>query len=84
MDRPMGQVRQLDQRMNEAGYLRLMVTDPLAQNMSNRLPEELVAKTTAVKTKARKASLAKRLAHLPVIRGGILFLYDSIFRLYYE
>ena len=33
----MGQVRQLDQRMNEAGYLRLMVTDPLAMNMSNTL-----------------------------------------------
>jgi glycosyltransferase involved in cell wall biosynthesis len=30
MDRPMGQVRQLDQCMNDAGYLRLMVSDPLA------------------------------------------------------
>ena len=33
----MGQVQQLDQRMNEAGYLRLMVSDPLAMNMSNTL-----------------------------------------------
>ena len=37
MSRPMGQVRQLDQRMNEAGLLRLMVPDPLAMNMSNTL-----------------------------------------------
>ncbi len=29
MDKPMGQVRQLDKRMNDAGLLRLMVSDPL-------------------------------------------------------
>ena len=38
MDRPMGQVKQLDERMNAAGLLRLMVSDPLAMNMSNTLP----------------------------------------------
>ena len=37
MTRPMGQVRQLDQRINEAGYLRLMPVDPLVMNMSNTL-----------------------------------------------
>jgi glycosyltransferase involved in cell wall biosynthesis len=40
MDKPMGQVRQLDIRMNEAGYLRLMTAEPYMQNMSNDvLPE---------------------------------------------
>lgn len=84
MDRPMGQVKQLDQRMNEAGYLRLMVSDPLAQNMSNRLPEELLSKTSMSKPGASKTGLAKRLIHLPGIRGVALGLYDAIFRLYYE
>jgi len=28
MDKPMGQVRQLDKRMNDAGLLRLMVSGP--------------------------------------------------------
>src|SRR5215208_7040341 len=37
MDKPMGQVRQLDKRMNDADLLRLMVSDPLAMNMSNTL-----------------------------------------------
>src|SRR5574339_1243755 len=37
MDKPMGQVRQLDKRMNDAGLLRLMVSDPLAMNMSNTM-----------------------------------------------
>ena len=32
MDRPMGQVKQLDMRMNEKGYLRLMTPQPLAMN----------------------------------------------------
>jgi len=84
MDRPMGQVKQLDQRMNDAGYLRLMVTDPLVQNMSNTLPKELAVKTAGEKNVRRKAGLARRLAQLPGIRGGLLGLYDTIFRLYYE
>jgi hypothetical protein len=83
MDRPMGQVKQLDQRMNAAGYLRLMVTDPLVQNMSNTLPRELTA-NSAEKPVRRKSGLIKRLAQLPGIRGGLLGLYDAIFRLYYE
>src|SRR5574339_608817 len=37
MDKPMGQVRQLDRRMNDTGLLRLMVSDPLVMNMSNTL-----------------------------------------------
>ena len=37
MSRPMGQVKQLDERMNGQGYLRLMVPDALVLNMSNTL-----------------------------------------------
>ena len=37
MDKPMGEVRQLDRRVDEAGLLRLMVPDPLAMNLSNTL-----------------------------------------------
>src|SRR5512142_3020190 len=59
MAKPMGQVRQLDQRMNEAGMLRLMVCDPLAMNMSNTLGYlrgELRASALP-----KRASLKKRL-----------------------
>src|SRR5512142_426612 len=58
MDRPMGQVRQLDQRMNEAGLLRLMVSDPLAMNMSNTLrnaPELAARRAVNRATSARAA-----------------------------
>ena len=84
MDRPMGQVRQLDQRMNEAGYLRLMPTEFLAQNMSNRLdwihdPSELQHKKIT-----QKSSLSKRLLNTSPVKRILLGLYDRIFNWYYE
>jgi glycosyltransferase involved in cell wall biosynthesis len=83
MDRPMGQVRQLDQRMNETGYLRLMVTDPLAMNMSNTLrnaPGQAGQRAVNRTASARAA----RLLDLPPVRRTLLWLYDMIFRWYYD
>lgn len=84
MDRPMGQVKQLDQRMNAAGYLRLMPSEFLAQNMSNRLdwihrPEDAITPP-----RPPKAGLRKRLLNLPPVKRLLLGLYDRIFRWYYE
>lgn len=78
MDRPMGQVKQLDQRMNEAGLLRLMVTEPLAMNMSNTLRNVTAAQKSAVPQKSR------RLIDLPLVKAPLLRLYDKIFRWYYD
>jgi glycosyltransferase involved in cell wall biosynthesis len=80
MDRPMGQVRQLDIRMNEAGYLRLMTARPYMQNMSNDVLKEY--KPAVMVTKKR--SLAKRLRDLKLIRWPLMRLYDWIFGLYYR
>lgn len=80
MSRPMGQVRQLDIRMNEAGYLRLMTADPLMQNMSNQVPDEFkksVEKTTANKKKSG-------FWNLPFVRKPLMRLYDRIFKIYYH
>jgi len=81
MDRPMGQVRMLDERMNAKGYLRLMTVDPLAQNMSNTLPAELRGSRPPVRP-AQAGSLAARITALPPVRRMLLGLYDKIFRLY--
>ena len=83
MDRPMGQVRQLDQRMNEAGYLRLMVSDPLAMNMSNTL-RNAPGQSARPAEEQHKPSRANALLDLPPIRRSLLALYDSIFRWYYD
>lgn len=85
MDRPMGQVRQLDQRMNEAGLLRLMVADPLAMNMSNTLrnaPAEFVK--APVSASANKPVRNQALLDFPPVKKMLLSVYDSIFRWYYD
>jgi len=85
MDKPMGQVRQLDRRMNDAGLLRLMVSDPLAMNMSNTmgyLRGELgVSKKQKVKS---KVSLAKRVLAIGLVKKILLAVYNKIFSWYYS
>jgi len=79
MDRPMGQVRQLDIRMNEAGYLRLMTVEPLMQNMSNQVSPEF-QKSPQIQMHTKNRS---KLWSFPLIKRPMMKLYDLIFRLYY-
>lgn len=82
MGKPMGEVRQLDRRVNEAGMLRLMVPDPLAMNMSNTL-----GKLHAVPREGRVQrgrGLAKQVLELGPIRRLLLALYNRIFLWYYS
>ncbi|GAB4480629.1 MAG: hypothetical protein OHK0031_01900 [Anaerolineales bacterium] len=79
MDKPMGQVKQLDQRMNAAGYLRLMVSEPLVMNLSNSAD---FVKGPAAKLAARKPFF-RRLVNFPPVKKALLAVYDQIFRWYY-
>jgi hypothetical protein len=95
MDKPMGQVRQLDKRVNNEGLLRLMVSDPLAMNMSNTLgylrgelgkhPSTLrqAQGNASLRTK-RKPSLARRVLELGPIKKMLLAVYNRIFHWYYS
>ncbi|MBA4375090.1 MAG: hypothetical protein C0401_02815 [Anaerolinea sp.] len=80
MDRPMGQVRQLDVRVNEAGYLRLMTAEPFMQNMSNEVLKEYKPMEQA----AKKPAFYKRLRELKAIKWPLMRIYDWIFGLYYR
>jgi hypothetical protein len=82
MDRPMGQVKQLDQRMNEAGLLRLMPVDALAMNMSNTLRGSNAAATLGGEKK--KGGSQKWLLDFPPVKRVLLSVYDWIFRGYYD
>jgi len=82
MDRPMGQVRQLDRRMNEAGYLRLMPTEPFAMNMSNTLRN--MPGFVSSSQRRRKQVRMQKLLDFPPVKKGLLSLYDAIFRWYYD
>jgi len=82
MDKPMGQVRQLDKRMNDAGLLRLMVFDPLAMNMSNTLG--YLRGELKGGEKKKRIPFWKSVAELAPIKKLLLTIYNKIFRLYYE
>src|SRR6186997_3022015 len=86
MDKPMGQVRQLDKRMNDAGLLRLMVSDPLAMNLSNTLGYlrgELGKENGKVRRK-KQEGLARRVLELGLIKKMLLAVYNKIFSWYYS
>jgi glycosyltransferase involved in cell wall biosynthesis len=89
MDKPMGQVRQLDKRMNDAGLLRLMVSDPLAMNMSNTLGylrgKLGKAGGNSEKKKVKsKAGWAKRVLEVGLVKKILLAVYNKIFNWYYS
>lgn len=80
MDRPMGQVRQLDQQVDRAGYLRLMTAEPLVMNMSNSVE---LAQPSGDPGRAQRG-LRRRLLEFPPVRRALLGLYNRVFRWYYR
>jgi glycosyltransferase involved in cell wall biosynthesis len=81
MNKPMGQVRDLDRRMNQAGLLRLMTPEPFAQNMSNRTD---LAPDLSKPGKKPRISLKKQILNQRAVKAGLLKLHQVIFRAYYE
>ena len=82
MDRPMGQVRSLDEQLNAAGYLRLTTTDPLVKHQGNRLEPEAPAGDP--KSPAAKQPAARGLFKNRLVKKTLLTLYDKIFKIYYQ
>lgn len=88
MDRPMGQVRQLDERVNEQGLLRLMIRDSLAVNMSNSLsyvpevPELAIPENAATHASDVSGIKAKILSFGPV-KKILMRFYNLIFKWYF-
>ena len=82
MDKPMGQVKQLDLRMNERGFLRLMLPDPLTMNLSNTT--DYVRGKVGVKNKITKRSFLQRIVNVPPVKKLLLAVYDQIFKWYYS
>lgn len=80
-DRPMGQVRSLDIRLNEAGFLRLETEQPLVKHLGNRLGSAPLANQPSRPTQTRRR---RSLLKIPFIRRGLMWMYDTIFQLYYE
>ncbi len=81
MDKPMGQVRQLDKRVNDAGLLRLMVPEPLAMNMSNTMG--YLRGDLKSGQKKERVSFRKRLLEFGPVKRTLLSTYNKIFNWYY-
>jgi glycosyltransferase involved in cell wall biosynthesis len=81
MDRPMGQVKQLDQRMNGDGYLRLMTAQPLAMNMSNQVSVKTKGNLDSSK---QRSSAKKGFFALKPVKSSLMKIYNWIFNLYYR
>lgn len=82
MDRPMGQVRLLDQAVNDRGYLRLMTPEPMTMNMSNTLAP-IPSSESGQQPRANPPSIRNRVIEFPPLKRGLLIIYDWIFRGYY-
>lgn len=78
MQKPLGQVRELDEKLNHRGYLRLMIDGYLVQNMSNRVPAGGVSKPQLVVKKKF------RFRDIRIVRKILLWIHDRVFNLYYE
>lgn len=79
MDKPMGQVRVLDERLNNQGYLRLSTCEPYVKHLGNRV----TTSETNISPQERTHRGMRFVDAVPV-RKSLLWLYDRIFKLYFE
>lgn len=88
MDRPMGQVRSLDEKLNNEGYLRLTTAERLVKHLGNRLESsglDVPEKThRSDSQRGRFSAFGRKLRNLPIVRRSLLWLYDQIFRMYFS
>lgn len=82
MDRPMGQVRTLDEMINQAGYLRLATCAPYVRHIGNKIDGIEDFELHRKQSNSKKTGF--RLLEVPIIKRSLLGVYDFIFRLYYE
>jgi hypothetical protein len=75
----MGQVKQLDQRMDAAGLLRLMPVEPLVMNISNSLRGIGSPADRPTGAKSRRSIL-----DFPPVRSFLLKLHGRIFSWYFD
>ncbi len=85
--RLMGEMRELDIAVNQAGYLRLTTIDRTTQHMGNRLSPELARGERGEASHARFEALPRlrqrrrteRLLRLPLVRRLMMALYRRLF-----
>ena len=69
--------------MNDAGLLRLMVSDPLAMNMSNTLGY-LRGELKQAGVRKKRVSVGRRVLEVGFVKKILLAIYNKIFNWYYS
>jgi len=80
-DKPMGQLRRLDKGVNDRGYLRLMVSDPLVMNMSNTPMNKYYQQRMPHR---KPGKLGRKMLDFPPVKKVLMALYNRLFRWYYD
>ena len=81
MNRPMGgQVRWLDIRLNEKGFSRVCLTEPLIKHIGNRL--DTVAKISDREQVVADRKKTSWLFEVSFIKKALLKVYEEIFKAY--
>jgi glycosyltransferase involved in cell wall biosynthesis len=84
IERPLGDDRKLDDALNQAGYLRLMTTEPLVRHLGNTLPADLHEGVGRQPTMVGGPSTpGRRLLDWSPLRRLLLGIYNRIFRWYF-
>jgi glycosyltransferase involved in cell wall biosynthesis len=87
-DRPMGQVRQLDEAINRLGYLRLSTPEWYVQHIGNTLPKNQASQELEVffqfPSKESTAKERKSIWDLKILQKILRWIYDRIFEILYK
>jgi glycosyltransferase involved in cell wall biosynthesis len=86
LSQPMGEaVRRLDQRLNDAGFLRLMTLEPLVRHLGNVIPADLAVEPSGPAPNAAPggSGLGRRILHWAPVRRLLLAVHSRIFRWYF-
>jgi glycosyltransferase involved in cell wall biosynthesis len=82
--RPMGEVRQLDELVNEKGYLRLCTAERYVRHMGNTLPEDMEVLAEGERVVRRKAGRRKGLGGFGPVRKFLQWVHRWSFDVLYR
>jgi glycosyltransferase involved in cell wall biosynthesis len=86
IERPLGEDRKLDQKLNANNYLRLMTIEPFVRHLGNVLPADLSDRPLKPETAVSRRDLSffQRTLRLRPVRFILMAIYNRIFRWYFH
>ncbi|MDH5605606.1 MAG: glycosyltransferase family 2 protein [Anaerolineae bacterium] len=83
-ERPMGQVRLLDEKINELGFLRLTTEDWHVRHMGNTIPQDEDLRVWDIAARAAAPRPGSRLARIKAVRKLLQWIYNRVFEILYR